>query len=142
MSRSWQALADALSSLVSRDRFLYADFGRFGNKSTSETIEPMKATFLADYFKDRAVLSVQELRLQLHTRSRLYSFPLGTIMAAVGKVHPSGSLPNTAPAGERRKVHYPFWFGGSASCCAAAVTHPLDLGKNAFLATSACVDFC
>ncbi|KAL8666397.1 MAG: hypothetical protein Q9202_001420 [Teloschistes flavicans] len=24
-------------------------------------------------------------------------------------------------------VHYPFWFGGSASCCAAAVTHPLDL---------------
>lgn len=52
MSRSWQALADALSSLASRDRFLYADFGRFGNKSISETIEPMKATFLADYFKD------------------------------------------------------------------------------------------
>lgn len=26
-------------------------------------------------------------------------------------------------------VHYPFWFGGSASCCAAGVTHPLDLGE-------------
>ena len=26
-------------------------------------------------------------------------------------------------------VHYPFWFGGSASCFAASVTHPLDLGK-------------
>lgn len=26
-------------------------------------------------------------------------------------------------------VHYPFWFGGSASCFAACVTHPLDLGK-------------
>ncbi|BCR88243.1 mitochondrial dicarboxylate transporter [Aspergillus chevalieri] len=27
------------------------------------------------------------------------------------------------------KVHYPFWFGGSASCFAAGVTHPLDLVK-------------
>lgn len=27
-----------------------------------------------------------------------------------------------------KKIHYPFWFGGSASCFAAAVTHPLDLG--------------
>ena len=26
-------------------------------------------------------------------------------------------------------VHYPFWFGGSASCFAACVTHPLDLGE-------------
>lgn len=24
-------------------------------------------------------------------------------------------------------LHYPFWFGGSASCFAACVTHPLDL---------------
>lgn len=24
-------------------------------------------------------------------------------------------------------IHYPLWFGGSASCFAAAVTHPLDL---------------
>ncbi|PPJ53652.1 hypothetical protein CBER1_00881 [Cercospora berteroae] len=26
-------------------------------------------------------------------------------------------------------IHYPLWFGGSASCCAAIVTHPLDLLK-------------
>lgn len=26
-------------------------------------------------------------------------------------------------------IRYPFWFGGSASCFAACVTHPLDLGK-------------
>jgi hypothetical protein len=26
-------------------------------------------------------------------------------------------------------IHYPFWFGGSASCLAACVTHPLDLRK-------------
>lgn len=26
-------------------------------------------------------------------------------------------------------IRYPFWFGGSASCIAAMVTHPLDLGK-------------
>ena len=24
-------------------------------------------------------------------------------------------------------IHYPFWFGGSASCCATLFTHPLDL---------------
>ena len=28
-----------------------------------------------------------------------------------------------------KKVHYPFWFGGSASCFAACGTHPLDLIK-------------
>ncbi|UPX15778.1 Mitochondrial dicarboxylate transporter [Ascochyta rabiei] len=28
-----------------------------------------------------------------------------------------------------RPVHYPFWFGGSASCCATLFTHPLDLVK-------------
>jgi dicarboxylate transporter 10 len=26
-------------------------------------------------------------------------------------------------------LHYPFWLGGSASCFAAGVTHPLDLGE-------------
>ncbi|KAF2460611.1 mitochondrial carrier domain-containing protein [Lineolata rhizophorae] len=31
------------------------------------------------------------------------------------------------PAGP--PIHYPFWFGGSASCFAACVTHPLDLVK-------------
>ena len=28
----------------------------------------------------------------------------------------------------QRPIHYPFWFGGSASSMAACVTHPLDLG--------------
>lgn len=27
-------------------------------------------------------------------------------------------------------IHYPLWFGGSASCFAACVTHPLDLRKR------------
>ena len=27
-------------------------------------------------------------------------------------------------------VHYPFWFGGSASCFAACVSHPLDLSEQ------------
>jgi dicarboxylate transporter 10 len=26
-------------------------------------------------------------------------------------------------------LHYPFWLGGSSSCFAAGVTHPLDLGE-------------
>jgi dicarboxylate transporter 10 len=32
---------------------------------------------------------------------------------------------------DREHVKYPFWFGGSASCFAACVTHPLDLGELA-----------
>lgn len=38
-------------------------------------------------------------------------------------------VPVSTPAqSKQKKVHYPFWFGGSASCFAAGVTHPLDLG--------------
>ncbi|KAJ5923752.1 hypothetical protein N7454_008997 [Penicillium verhagenii] len=37
--------------------------------------------------------------------------------------------PVSTPKSKSQKVHYPFWFGGSASCFAAAVTHPLDLVK-------------
>ncbi|RAK96275.1 putative mitochondrial dicarboxylate carrier [Aspergillus ibericus CBS 121593] len=40
--------------------------------------------------------------------------------------HPPQPAVVSTPA---KKVHYPFWFGGSASCMAAAVTHPLDLVK-------------
>ncbi|GES57181.1 dicarboxylate transporter [Aspergillus terreus] len=39
------------------------------------------------------------------------------------------SQPSRAATAPVKKVHYPFWFGGSASCFAAAVTHPLDLVK-------------
>ncbi|KAK4189937.1 putative mitochondrial dicarboxylate transporter [Podospora australis] len=31
--------------------------------------------------------------------------------------------------GKKQVIHYPFWFGGSASSMAACVTHPLDLVK-------------
>jgi dicarboxylate transporter 10 len=30
---------------------------------------------------------------------------------------------------KKTPIHYPFWFGGSASCFATFFTHPLDLGK-------------
>lgn len=33
----------------------------------------------------------------------------------------------TAVASKSRVIHYPFWFGGTASSMAACVTHPLDL---------------
>ncbi|KAH8427519.1 putative mitochondrial dicarboxylate carrier [Aspergillus melleus] len=53
-------------------------------------------------------------------------------MASTAKLDMSqsrlASTPAPAPA-PVKKVHYPFWFGGSASCFAAAVTHPLDLVK-------------
>ncbi|KAJ5539530.1 hypothetical protein N7513_007862 [Penicillium frequentans] len=42
---------------------------------------------------------------------------------------PSRVAPVSTPLSKSQKVHYPFWFGGSASCFAAAVTHPLDLVK-------------
>lgn len=32
----------------------------------------------------------------------------------------------------QKPIHYPFWFGGSASCFAAVFTHPLDLGMFSF----------
>lgn len=35
------------------------------------------------------------------------------------------SKPSTL--GKDAHIHYPLWFGGSASCFAACVTHPLDL---------------
>ncbi|KAL4781604.1 mitochondrial carrier domain-containing protein [Aspergillus varians] len=47
-------------------------------------------------------------------------------MASTAKSEMSHSSQVTVPV---KKVHYPFWFGGSASCFAAAVTHPLDLVK-------------
>lgn len=30
---------------------------------------------------------------------------------------------------EHHDIHYPLWFGGSASCFAVTLTHPLDLSK-------------
>jgi hypothetical protein len=41
------------------------------------------------------------------------------------------------------RIRYPFWFGGSASCFAACLTHPLDLGKFCNLPFKVTVDkFC
>ncbi|ORY18760.1 hypothetical protein BCR34DRAFT_595981 [Clohesyomyces aquaticus] len=40
---------------------------------------------------------------------------------------------------KKTQIHYPFWFGGSASCAAACFTHPLDLIK-VFSDTSAQAD--
>jgi dicarboxylate transporter 10 len=54
-------------------------------------------------------------------------------MASTAKLEmsrPSQQVAAAPPA--VKKVHYPFWFGGSASCFAAAVTHPLDLGEFSF----------
>ncbi|CAG8420501.1 unnamed protein product [Penicillium salamii] len=51
---------------------------------------------------------------------------------ADGKMAEGKMLAQVAPAqtaSKPKQVHYPFWFGGSASCFAAGVTHPLDLVK-------------
>ncbi|RAL17808.1 putative mitochondrial dicarboxylate carrier [Aspergillus homomorphus CBS 101889] len=51
-------------------------------------------------------------------------------MASSAKLGASQQPPQPAAAPvPAKKIHYPFWFGGSASCFAAAVTHPLDLVK-------------
>ncbi|KZZ87133.1 hypothetical protein AAP_05888 [Ascosphaera apis ARSEF 7405] len=44
--------------------------------------------------------------------------------------HPSSHSSSAHPPPPSiKKIHYPFWFGGSSSCFAAMVTHPLDLGE-------------
>ncbi|KAJ5220987.1 Mitochondrial dicarboxylate transporter [Penicillium citrinum] len=55
-------------------------------------------------------------------------------MADSGKLLEAPAHARVAPVSKPaqakpQKVHYPFWFGGSASCFAACVTHPLDLVK-------------
>ena len=60
-------------------------------------------------------------------------------MAGSGKLEES-QKPSGVPA-VPAKVHYPFWFGGSASCFAAGVTHPLDLGKAWFFLLLRCFGY-
>ncbi|KAK0613756.1 mitochondrial carrier domain-containing protein [Immersiella caudata] len=51
---------------------------------------------------------------------------------AAVKVLPRKGGPSAVSSGSRKQpnqIHYPFWFGGSASSMAACVTHPLDLVK-------------
>lgn len=58
----------------------------------------------------------------------------GQPRAAMATPKPAATLDKSAMAPPARKqtpspkIHYPFWFGGSASSMAACVTHPLDLG--------------
>ena len=53
-------------------------------------------------------------------------------MSSVRMSKQEGAL-SRKKAWEKAQVRYPFWFGGSASCMAACVTHPLDLGKSFLL---------
>lgn len=50
--------------------------------------------------------------------------------ADIGKTKPPYKNNNAGKKTQQPALHYPFWFGGSASCCAATVTHPLDLGTS------------
>ena len=52
-----------------------------------------------------------------------------------GKPEPKVASKKTPPG--NKNVRYPFWFGGSSSCFAACVTHPLDLVKVLSLPTHA-----
>lgn len=53
-------------------------------------------------------------------------------MASSGKLEVSQPQQAVQPPHVNAAHKYPFWFGGSASCFAAGVTHPLDLGKTPF----------
>lgn len=91
-----------------------------------------------EYFEDSLFLTTphtSSYTLPLSTPSSLSLYWSAHIlldkMASSGKLELSQqALPRavTTPG----KVYYPFWFGGSASCFAAGVTHPLDLGKASF----------
>lgn len=53
-------------------------------------------------------------------------------MADSGKLLSAPAAHSRVAQSKPKKVHYPFWFGGSASCFAAGVTHPLDLGMCSY----------
>ena len=59
------------------------------------------------------------------------------IDATMAKEPPSAPMAqkdgSVKQAQSRAAIRYPFWFGGSASCFAACVTHPLDLGMSLLL---------
>ena len=58
--------------------------------------------------------------------------PSAVETAAASAAKSAPSAPATAPrsaAAKPASIHYPFWFGGSASSLAACVTHPMDLVK-------------
>lgn len=57
----------------------------------------------------------------------------GQTPAAVGALTRMEKTGPTSRGGRKQptQIHYPFWFGGSASSMAACVTHPLDLGTPA-----------
>lgn len=88
------------------------------------------------------ILFLDNIHSFIHTPSPLPSLSLSLYWSAhilLDKMASSGKLEQSQQALPRAvttpgKVYYPFWFGGSASCFAAGVTHPLDLGKAPILA--------
>jgi hypothetical protein len=66
--------------------------------------------------------------LPLPAASRLFEMADSGKMLEAPVAHARVAPVSTPVQSKQKKVHYPFWFGGSASCFAAAVTHPLDLG--------------
>jgi hypothetical protein len=59
------------------------------------------------------------------------SIPSSTQRNGCSEMSASGTNRNKNRAIQNgHQLHYPFWFGGSASCFAASVTHPLDLSMS------------
>lgn len=54
---------------------------------------------------------------------------IAAIMAVLTKKVSAPELKKSEDV-KKTPIHYPFWFGGSASCFATFFTHPLDLGKQ------------
>lgn len=93
----------------------------------SETAPSVKLLF-SQLCLDKKSLPSQPLPSPLLLSRNASCLPDSTMAAAAGKVK-TEEAPAQRPASAAKKIHYPFWFGGSASCFAAGVTHPLDLGK-------------
>jgi len=54
----------------------------------------------------------------------------GAAVAAMKALSRKGASASQDNQSRPVQIHYPFWFGGSASSMAACVTHPLDLGMS------------
>lgn len=81
------------------------------------------------------LISLPSLLFLLHV-VRLSSLHLSSASIVLIPHIQRNDNPQTMPSTDKLKTrdqdahsayHYPFWFGGSASCFAASVTHPLDL---------------
>jgi hypothetical protein len=100
---------------------------RFEEPVSCQDVEPSKSVFWG--YLDSVVDFGLRKSPSMHQFHLL--LPIRYLVMSVVSDRPTGQHarpPTLSKQRQSKQIHYPFWFGGSASCFAASVTHPLDLG--------------